>query len=232
MESATGYRNLCRLITRMNLRADGKGEGRLQWDDLEEFRDGLVALSGGAEGPLAVALAQGGATAARQRLQQLAGRLGPDRLYLELQRHYDREEEQRNQLWLDWAAAERLPLIASNGVRHARRSGRVILDLMTCLRQHVAMDAAGRHLARNSERFLKPAAQMRRLFSDVPQALAGERRAGPAAAVQPRRTGLRVSQRHRAGGRNHDLVAAPADRSRRAPPLPSPARARPSADRA
>ncbi len=172
VESPTGYRNLCRLITRMNLRAGSKGEGRLRWSDLEEFKDGLVALTGADEGPLAVALAQGGAEAARRRLRQLAAGMGRSRLYVELQRHYDREQEQRNQLWIAWAQSERLPLVATNGARSARPSGRVVLDVMTCLRRHVRLDQAGRRLERNSERYLKSAAQMQALFADLPEAVA------------------------------------------------------------
>ena len=50
-----GYRNLCRLITRGQLRAP-KGQCRLEWDDLEEHHDGLVAMvPGGVDGMLGVA---------------------------------------------------------------------------------------------------------------------------------------------------------------------------------
>ena len=45
----TGYRNLCRLITRAQLRSP-KGESRIRWDELEEFHEGLIALTGDAEG--------------------------------------------------------------------------------------------------------------------------------------------------------------------------------------
>ena len=47
----TGYQNLCRMITRAQLRAP-KGESRILWKELEEFNEGLLALTGDEEGPL------------------------------------------------------------------------------------------------------------------------------------------------------------------------------------
>src|SRR5687767_2313728 len=52
VESRTGYQNLCRLLTEGHLRAP-KGECAVRWDELREFADGLVALTGDEEGPLA-----------------------------------------------------------------------------------------------------------------------------------------------------------------------------------
>src|ERR1700745_1844282 len=53
--SSEGYKNLCRLITRMKLRA-AKGEGAIEASELKNFNDGLICLTGGDEGPLAYAL--------------------------------------------------------------------------------------------------------------------------------------------------------------------------------
>ena len=50
-ETRAGYQNLCRLITRMKLRA-GKGEGAITEEELAEYASGLICLSGGEEGPL------------------------------------------------------------------------------------------------------------------------------------------------------------------------------------
>ena len=56
VSSRAGYQNLCRLITKMKLRAK-KGEGAVCADELQEHASGLICLTGGAEGPLAAALA-------------------------------------------------------------------------------------------------------------------------------------------------------------------------------
>src|SRR5881296_3879206 len=55
VETRAGYQNLCRLITRMKLRAR-KGEGAVSAEELEEHADGLICLTGGVDGPLASAL--------------------------------------------------------------------------------------------------------------------------------------------------------------------------------
>src|SRR3984957_11569996 len=54
----TGYRNLCRMLTRAQLPSP-KGESRIQWAELEEFHEGLIALTGDHEGPLHDAIFRG-----------------------------------------------------------------------------------------------------------------------------------------------------------------------------
>src|SRR5580704_11350119 len=93
--SRAGYQNLCRLITKMKLRAK-KGEGAVQKEELEEHAQGLICSTGGADGPLAAALQHGGIEEARQQVEQLIGIFGQDNVYIELQRHFHREEETRN----------------------------------------------------------------------------------------------------------------------------------------
>ena len=66
VETAEGYRNLCRLITQYKLREKAKGEGRATLEELQSYAKGLVCLTGGAEGPLAAALASGGYDAAEE----------------------------------------------------------------------------------------------------------------------------------------------------------------------
>jgi error-prone DNA polymerase len=91
-ESRTGYKNLCRLVTRFKLRESAKAEGAALTSDLEEFREGLVCLTGGSEGLLAAALVKGGYDAARQSVEKLVNIFGTKNVYVEVQRHFDREE--------------------------------------------------------------------------------------------------------------------------------------------
>jgi error-prone DNA polymerase len=74
---------------------------------------------------------------------------------------------------LDLAAAFRLPVMASNGVRFATPEARPLYDVLTCIRHKTTIEKAGRLLTMNAERFLKPPDRMARLFADLPQALAG-----------------------------------------------------------
>ena len=171
VESRAGYQNLCRLITRMKLRAR-KGEGHISPEDLAEGSAGLICLTGGEEGPLAHALARGGTAAGAECVGQLCALFGRHNVYVELQRHLSRAEEARNQAALEIARKLSLPLLATNGVCHARPRQREVLDTFTCIRHHRTLGTAGRLLSRNAERHLKSSAEMAQLFSDLPEAIA------------------------------------------------------------
>src|SRR6185503_4450203 len=92
-------------------------------------------------------------------------------VYAELQRHSNREEEARNQAVIEIARRLGLPLLATNGVCHARPIQREVTDVFTCIRNHVRLETAGRLLAVNSERYLKSAKTMQQLFADLPEAI-------------------------------------------------------------
>ena len=170
VESRSGYQNLCRLITRMKLR-EKKNEGHVTADEVGEYGNGLVCLTGGEEGPLAYALAQGGIQNARKYVQELTEIVGRDNVYIELQRHFSRTEELRNQAAIEIARSLRLPLLATNGVSHSVPEQREVLDVFTCIRNHRTLATAGRLLAQNSERHIKSPDEMSRLFADIPEAI-------------------------------------------------------------
>ena len=119
VESRAGYQNLCRLITQMKLRGK-KGEGHAFPEEVAEKAQGLICLTGGDEGPLAHSLAQEGFDAAIDRVEQLCAMFGRENVYIELQRHFHRDEEARNQAAIAIAQKLRLPLLATNGVAYAR----------------------------------------------------------------------------------------------------------------
>ncbi|MGA2419269.1 MAG: DNA polymerase III subunit alpha, partial [Candidatus Acidiferrum sp.] len=170
VKSRIGYQNLCRLITRMKSRA-AKGEGSVCAQEVAEFSEGLICLTGGEEGALAQALESGGMSAALGRVTQLCELFGPRNVYVEVQRHFNRSEEARNAAAVEIARKLRLPLLATNGVRHARPEQRQILDVFTCLRHHRVLANAGRLLSRNGESHVKSPKEMTKLFCDLPEAL-------------------------------------------------------------
>jgi error-prone DNA polymerase len=171
VEDREGYQNLCRLLTRIKMRA-AKGEGAATLEELAEHAGGLVCLTGGGRGPVAVALERDGTDAARGRLERLVSIYGRYNVFAELQRHLSRTQEARNE-WLR-AEAERLHLapLATNEPRLIGRRDRPLLDVLTCIREHTTLEGAGRLLARNSEHFMKGGAIMERLFADCPEAVA------------------------------------------------------------
>ena len=171
-KNRTGYQNLCRLMTRYKLREKEKGTGAATLEEVAEHAKGLVCLTGGEEGILAASLAQGGSEKARRDIEKLLTIFGKRNVYVEVQRHFDPAEETRNQAAVCLAEGLHLPLLATNGVRYAHFQDREILDVFTCIRNHCQLETAGRLLERNDERHFRPAAEMTRLFSDLPQAIA------------------------------------------------------------
>jgi error-prone DNA polymerase len=178
VRTRTGYQNLCRLITLMKLRVPKHakpGECVATADELAAHAKGLICLTGSFDGPIATALGPGdpdNVTKAQRTTEWLIDIFGKKNVYAELQRHLDREEEARNHLVIEIARRNRLPLLATNGVSHASATQREVADVFTCIRNHVRLETAGRLLAQNSERYLKPAATMEKLFADLPEAIA------------------------------------------------------------
>ena len=163
--SAEGYKNLCRLVTRMKLRAP-KGEGALTLEELAGFTTGLVALAGR---PVLDTRHHG----VGGLLDRLVGLFGRGNVCVELQRHLLRDEECENAALTELARGFRVPVVATNDVRCATPADRPLFDVLTCVRHHTTLDAAGRRLARNAERYLKSPEVMAELFSDRPEAIAG-----------------------------------------------------------
>ena len=166
-----GYQNLCRLITKMKLRAQ-KGEGAVREDELQEYAAGLICLTGGDDGPLASALARGGMEEARRSVECLTRIFGHENVYVELQRHFHRKQEARNRAAVEIARSLKLPLLATNGVCYATPAERELCDVFTAIRNHCTLSTAGRLLARNSERHVKSPQEMQELFADLPEAMA------------------------------------------------------------
>ncbi len=163
VSSQEGWRNLCRLLSRMKLRAP-KGEGSLGIDELDGYTTGLIAMPGRT-------LLRADRHGVGGLLDRIVGTFGRANTYVELQRHLHRDQEDDNDGLVCLAEAFRVPLVATGGVSFATQEERPLFDVLTAIREHVPLHRAGRRLAANAERYLKPPAQMARLFADRPEAI-------------------------------------------------------------
>src|SRR4051794_160427 len=127
VKNRAGYENLCELLTQAHFRSGTKGECAVQWIELSEFADGIVCILG----------------SVARRAQLLIDIFGRENVYVEIQRHFLRGEDRVNEQLCDLADEHRLSVIATNGVQYARPSGRQVLDVFTCIREHTHLDAAG-----------------------------------------------------------------------------------------
>ena len=172
IKTRPGYQNLCRLITTAKLRTHKHSISTLDLAEFQNNTNGLVCLTGDERGPLALALQLGGIDAGRQTLRELTATFGKENVYVELQRHYDRQQEFRNQTSITLAREFHLPLLATNGVCYAVAAERQIADVFTCIKNKKRLNDAGRLLCANSQRYIRTSGEMNRLFRDLPEAVA------------------------------------------------------------
>ena len=171
VETRTGYQNLSRLITTFKLRENHKGEGAATLSEIEEHAGGLICLTGGVEGPLSEALVRGGYDEALRTVEYMVYTFGPKNVFVELQRHRNRQQAICNKAAVSIAGALHLPLLATNGVLYATPREREIQDVMTAIRLHNTLEGAGTALQGNAERYLRSGAEMEALFADLPDAV-------------------------------------------------------------
>ncbi|KAA5604923.1 error-prone DNA polymerase [Roseospira marina] len=161
------YGRLCTLLTLGRRRAP-KGACFLSRDDLAEHAAGLIA----AVLPPEEGLTDGrGMDAFERELAALRDLFPGDTCHLAARCRLDGRDARRLATLAAVAARVGVPLLATNGVRLHTPARRPLLDVLTCIREHVTVDAAGWRLAANAEAHLKSPAAMAALFADYPDAL-------------------------------------------------------------
>jgi DNA polymerase-3 subunit alpha len=168
-KDALGYANLMRLSTNAYFAASESGEVVTSIADLASHTEGLIALTGGPEGVIDVALADGNPELARARLEALHALFG-DRLYVELQRHGLPQERAEEPTLLGLAYDLDLPIVATNEPYFAKQDDFEAHDALLAIAEgsYVAVDDRRRL---SPEHYFKTASEMRALFADLPEAL-------------------------------------------------------------
>ncbi len=156
------YGRLTALLSQGRMRAP-KGECQLERAELFAAAEGLVLAALPGAVPDAAQL--------RADAQALRGRLALP-LLLAVACTYRGEDQAR----LDQLAAVGLPLLATNDVRYHAPGRRRLADVLAAIRLGCTVDALGHAAEPNAERYLKPAAEMARLFRRHPEALANSLR--------------------------------------------------------
>ena len=180
-----GWGRLCRLLSAGNLRAV-KGDCLLRLDDLLMFHEGLALIvlpeaSGEPpelhpdppdyprepEAPLSLVQPPG----LSALLDRLAG-VAPGRVWLGANLPHHGRDARRLAELAALAEATRVPLLATNDALYAGPEARALHDVLSCIRFGTTIAEAGKRLEANAERYLKPGAEMARLFRAHPQAIA------------------------------------------------------------
>ncbi len=159
------YGNLSRLITTGKMRAS-KGECSVTLDDLLAWQDGLLLIVM----PPAL-FSRGNMEACANAVQRLRAQ-APGRVWLGAAMLYRKSDRRKLRELGTLARASDVPLIALNDVLYHLPERRALQDVVTCIREHVTLDSAGKRLEANAERHLKTPAEMARLFRSAPDAIA------------------------------------------------------------
>jgi DNA polymerase-3 subunit alpha len=165
-----GYRRLMRLCSRAYLESGAQERPHIKISWLDETVDGLIALSGGPNGPLDGAFVAGQHPVALSRCQLLQ-RLFGDRLYIELQRHGMAGERLAEPQLIDLAYTHGLPVVAANEPFFASRDDYEAHDALLCIAEGKLVADGERRQLTPEHRF-KTRAEMANLFADLPEALA------------------------------------------------------------
>src|SRR5437868_4421315 len=161
------YGRLCQLLTR-GKRGDDierieKGECHLKLADLLEFAEGQLLI---------VSLPHRFDAAQAQGILQQLRASRADGVWLAASLIYRGDDKRRLARLHRLALAAKVPLLATNEVLYHNPARRPLQDVLTCIREKTTIEAVGKRLEANAERYLKPPHEMARLFRDIPEAVA------------------------------------------------------------
>jgi DNA polymerase-3 subunit alpha len=168
-QNAAGYDNLCALVSMAHLDRPIEEDAHVSLDALDGRTEGLLALTAGGEGALVRLLADEqheAATAYAERLE----RLFPNRLYIEVSRRFDAVEGRAEAALIDLAYARDLPMVATNPCCFAESTFHEAHDAMLCIASSTYVTSEDRPRS-SPDAWMKPAAEMKSLFDDLPEAI-------------------------------------------------------------
>jgi error-prone DNA polymerase len=158
------YGRLCQLLTRGKRGEDTeKGECHLKLADLLDFSEGQLLIL--------TLPHRFDAEKALELLDRL-GRSHADGVWLAASLVYRGDDKRRLARLHHLATKAEVPLLATNEVLYHHPARRPLQDVLTCIREKTTIDAVGKRLEANAERYLKPSEEMARLFRDLPEAIA------------------------------------------------------------
>jgi error-prone DNA polymerase len=152
------YARLCRLLS-LGKNRGGKAKCLLSWPDVLDYGEGM----------LAVLLPDAADELCGFHLQHLANGFG-DRAYMALTLRRRPNDHLRLHQLANLAAAHGVRSVVTNDVLFHAPERRLMQDVVTCIRNNCMIDDAGFRRERYADRYLKPPAEMRRLFERYPEA--------------------------------------------------------------
>jgi len=167
-QNEVGYRNLCELSSVAFLEIDPADAPHVPWSMVETHAEGLIALSGGTDGPVDPLFATGRTAEGDAALAEMRRVFG-DRFYIELQRHGLASQAAAEPGLVGFAYEHDVPLVATNDVQFKTAAMWRAHDALLCIADGAFVDQEDR-IRVTPEHWFKSAVDMRRLFADLPEA--------------------------------------------------------------
>jgi len=168
-ENNTGYGNLIKLASRAFLEGYWR-KPKVDWDLLSDHAEGLIATTGCLGGHVAQSLLAGNFDDALAKAGRLQDIFGKDNLFVELQDHGIAEQHRVTPQLVEIARRIGAPLLATNDSHYTKPEDAQAHDALLCVQTKATIDQPGRFKFTGSGHYLKSAAEMRRLFSELPEA--------------------------------------------------------------
>jgi DNA polymerase-3 subunit alpha len=170
-QNLAGYRHLTQLVTRSYLHGQQRGAPMLDRGWLSsDMLEGLIVLSGGADGDIGQAIGRGRDDEAARcltRWQELCG----DRFYLEIQRTGRAGEQTYCEAAMDLGWERGVAALATNDVRFLTRAEFEAHEARVCIHDGALLADPSRARRYSEEQYLKSPAEMAELFKDAPELL-------------------------------------------------------------
>ena len=168
-ESMTGYQNLCKLVSEAFTHGF-YGKPRVDLELLEQYHEGLIALSACLAGAIPQYLMENDFDAAKKYALKLSSIFGPGNFYLELQDHGIEEQQAVNQGVQRLARETGLPLVVTNDAHYLRKEDAAMQDVLLCVQTGKTVDDENRMRFETEEFYLKSEDEMRQLFPNCDEA--------------------------------------------------------------
>jgi len=165
-----GYQNLIKLISKSYQEGQKRGKVYTQAQWIEEYSDGLIALSGARAGNIGQSLLNEDSDQAKACLEYWM-KVFPDSFYLELQRTERPREEAYIHGAIDLAVEFDCPVVATNDVRFLTAAEFEAHEARVCINDRRTLDDPRRPRLYSETQYLRSSEEMQRLFSDIPEAL-------------------------------------------------------------
>jgi DNA polymerase-3 subunit alpha len=167
-QTPAGFANLQKLSSLSFLQTEAGSRPQLALATILDHAEGIFLLTGGPRGPLGRLLADGQLAEADALLRQL-NEAFPNRLAVELQRHGERLEQAIEPGLITLADRCAVPLTATNECFFAKPAMYEAHDALLCIAEGRVLAEPDRRRV-TAEHWFKPAAAMRALFADLPEA--------------------------------------------------------------